>query len=354
MSRKFRATIGVLLSLLLLWWALRDVSAAEVVHQLAGADGLLLTAAIVISLSGFYIRAFRWGILLLPLGPPTAFRPRIAAVFIGFAANNVLPARIGEFARAFVLARLTTIPPAAAFGTLVVERLLDGIVLVGLLFAAMAAPGFPGGQAGGGADFRTAATVAGILVVIVTVGLFLVVTAPRRASAIAHFIARLLPRRFREKFIETLRSFAAGLVILRNARLFAVSLVLAFGQWTFLALSFLLAFRAFGIDDVPFSGAVFLQSIIGLAVAIPSSPGFFGPFEAAARVGLGLWDVPATQAISFAIGFHIAGFLPVTLIGVYYVWRLNLSWSDVRGSEAAVEREIADPAVATRPPTGSP
>ncbi len=351
MSRKkFRATIGVLLSLLLLWWALRDVSVAEVAHQVASANGLLLTAAIAVSLGGFYIRAFRWGILLLPLGTPTAFAPRIAAVFIGFAANNVLPARVGEFARAFVLARLTPIPAAAAFGTLVVERLLDGIVLVGLLFAAMAAPGFPGGQAGGGADFRTAAIVAGILVVFVTAGLFLVVTAPRRASAIAHFIARLLPRRFRERFIEVLRSFAAGLVILRNARLFAVSLLLAFGQWTFLAISFLFAFRAFGIDNVPFSGAVFLQSIIGLAVAIPSSPGFFGPFEAAARVGLGLWDVPATQAVSFAIGFHIAGFLPVTLMGVYYVWRLNLSWSEVRGSEAAVESEIPDPVVATRPP----
>ncbi len=354
MSRKLRGTIGVLLSLLLLWWALRDVSAAEVAHQVSSADGPLLTAAVIISLSGFYIRAFRWGILLLPLGIPTPFTPRIAAVFIGFAANNVLPARVGEFARAFVLSRLTAVPPAAAFGTLVVERLLDGIVLVGLLFAAMAVPGFPTGTASGGADFRAAAMVAAILVLLVTAGLFLAVTSPRRASVAAHFVSRMLPSRFRERFIEILRSFAAGLVILRNGRLFAVSFALALGQWTFLALSFLFAFRAFGIDDVPFSGAVFLQSIIGLAVAIPSSPGFFGPFEAAARVGLGLWGVPASQAISFAIGFHIAGFLPVTLIGMYYVWRLNLKWSEVRGSEATVEGEIADPTGATGPPTASP
>jgi uncharacterized protein (TIRG00374 family) len=350
MSRKLRATIGVLLSLLLLWWALRDVSAAEVARQLASANGPLLTAALVISLSGFYIRAFRWGILLLPLGGKTPFLPRIAAVFIGFAANNVLPARVGEFARAFVLARLTTVRPAAALGTLVVERLLDGIVLVGLLFAAMAAPGFATGSTGSTAEFRTGASIAAMLVLLVTAGLFLVAAAPHLASRIAHRVSRGLPERFRHPFLEALRSFAAGLTILRNPRLFAVSLALALGQWLFLAVSYLLAFRAFGIQDVPFSGAVFLQSIIGLAVAIPSSPGFFGPFEAAARVGLSLWDVPASQAVSFAIGFHIAGFLPVTLIGVYYVWRLNLRWTDVRGSEAAVESEIENSALAQRQP----
>src|SRR5690606_19679650 len=133
-----------------------------------------------------------------------------------------------------------------------------------------------------------------------------------------------LPRRAQDVVLGALRSFIAGLAVLRHGRLFAASLVLGAGQWLFTAVSFLLAFRAFGIDEVPFAGAVFLQSLIALAVAVPSSPGFFGPFEAAAKVGLGLWGVAPEKAVSFAVGYHLGGFLPVTLMGIYYVWRLNL------------------------------
>ncbi len=352
MSLKLRSTIGVLLSLLLLGWALRDVSATEVVEQLGRANRAEMALAVAIAIAGFYIRAFRWGILLLPLKTPAPFSARSAATFIGVAANNVLPARIGEFARVLVLARITPVPIAAGLATLVIERLLDGLVLVGLLFAAMAAPGFPVNANTANSDFRAWALVAAGVMIAAAAALLLAIAAPRYAARVGHFVARFLPLRLREPFIDALRSFAAGLRILTDLRLSALSLALALGQWVFLGLSYLLAFRAFGIDDVPFSGAIFLQSIIGLAVAIPSSPGFFGPFEAAARVGLSLWEVPASQAISFAIGFHIAGFLPVTLMGVWYVWRLNLSWSEVRRSEATVEDDAGDSGAVSYPSDG--
>ena len=79
------------------------------------------------------------------------------------------------------------------------------------------------------------------------------------------------------------------------------------------------------------------------AGALPSSPGFFGPFEASIKIGLGLWGVPADKAVPFAVGLHLGGFIPVTLMGVYYVARLNLSWSEVKHSEEAVEEEVEGP-----------
>jgi glycosyltransferase 2 family protein len=342
MKRRIQTAAGVLLSLLLLWWALRDVSPGEVLSQIAAADPLLFALSIVVALAGFWIRAARWGLLIIPFRRDVPFRPRLAATFIGFAANNVLPARIGEFARAFALSRLAAVRAESAFATLVVERLLDGIVIVGLLFAAMAAPGFPTVAHVGGVDLRMVALLVALVMGGVVVALFAAVVARRQAGRIVRVASRFLPHRLREPFLRAMRSFSTGLGVLRSPGLFFASLLLALGQWVFLALSFLLGFRAFGIDQVPFSGAVFLQSLIGLAVAIPSSPGFFGPFEAAARAGLSLWDVPPEQAISFAIGFHIAGFIPVTVIGIYYVWRLGLRWSDVRHSEEVVEEEIEE------------
>ena len=340
MTRRFRSALGVLLSLILLAWALRGVSFGEVAERIRQSDPILLALAVVVSLAGFHIRALRWGVLLSPVQADIPFRPRLAATYIGFAANNVLPARVGEFARAFTLTRLTGVPVASAFATLVVERLLDGLVLVGLLVAAMAWPGFPPTLEVGNVDLRHLAASVAVVMSAIAVALILAVFNRGRAGRLARRGINLLPVRAREPVAEILRSFASGLEIFRTPTLLIISILLAAGQWVFLAVSFLLAFRAFQIDEVPFSGAVFLQSLIALAVAVPSSPGFFGPFEAASREGLRLWAIPEGQAISFAIGFHIAGFLPVTLIGLYYVWRLGLRWSDVRESEDVVEEEL--------------
>lgn len=348
MRRALRTTVGVVLSLLLLGWALRGVSFVEVAGRIRAADPFLLSLSIIVALAGFHIRAYRWGFLLAPVSPGIAFRPRLAATYIGFAANNVLPARVGEFARAFSLSRLTGIGAASSLATLVVERLLDGLVLVALLFLAMASPGFPPTGSVAGIDLRSLALSAALVILVVGASLALAVLNRSAAGRLAHFSTRALPDRFRDPFRDILRSFATGLEVLRDPRLFLISIGLAVGQWLTLALSYVLAFRAFDILTVPFSGAVFLQSFISLAVAIPSSPGFFGPFEAASRVGLGIWGIPEGQAVSFAIGYHIAGFLPVTLIGVYYVWRLNISWSEVKASEETVEDEmhLTDPPAA--------
>lgn len=349
MRSHLRTLVGITLSVLLLLWVLRDVSPAEVGRELAQANLWVLAAAVGITIVGFAIRAFRWGILLRPIQRDLGFRPRYAAVTIGFAANNVLPARVGEFARALTLARLTPVTAAGSLATLVVERILDGLVLVALLFGAMAVPTFPAMGLVAGVDPRAAAQVVGIAMVLAAAGLLLLVVAPARAVRVVEAVAkRILPERIGGAVVGALESFLGGLAVLRDSRLLVASVALALGQWVVTALSYLLAMRAFGINEVPFMGAVFLQSLISLAVAVPSSPGFFGPFEAAARVGLALWGVEAGKAVSFAVGYHIAGFIPVTLIGMYYVWRLDLTWRDVRRSEEVVEERIE------AEPVGSP
>lgn len=347
MKSHLKTIVGVALSILLLAWVLRDVSAAEVARELRDADLLLLTLAIALTMVGFAIRAVRWGVLLRPIDRTIAFRPRFAAVMIGFAANNLLPARVGEFARALTLARITPVGIAASFATLVVERILDGLALVLLLFAAMSTAGFPLVASVGGLDPRAAARVVAIMMAVVGAALLLLVISPTRSVKAAEaVVGALLPVRMRRPLIAALESFLAGLAVLRSGRLFVVSALLAVGQWLFTAFSFLAAFRAFGIDHVPFAGAVFLQSFLSIAVAVPSSPGFFGPFEAAARIGLSLWEVEADKAVSFAVGFHLGGFVPVTVIGLYYMSRLNLSWREVRQSEDVVEERVEEqPAV---------
>jgi uncharacterized membrane protein YbhN (UPF0104 family) len=105
-------------------------------------------------------------------------------------------------------------------------------------------------------------------------------------------------------------------------------------HWLCNALAFWIAFQAVGIT-APFSGALFLQGLIAIGVAIPSSPGFFGPFEAFAKTGLQIYSVPVTLAVTWAVGFHLLAFIPITAMGAFYFSRLGLSLRELRATAAA-------------------
>ncbi len=102
-------------------------------------------------------------------------------------------------------------------------------------------------------------------------------------------------------------------------------------HWLLNAFAFWVGMWAVGID-APFSAAVVLQTIIALAVAVPSMPGFFGLFEKSAVLGLAIYSVPKDLATTWAIGFHILSFLPITIIGMYYFSRMNLKLGELRAS----------------------
>lgn len=339
-KQRVRVAVSFAATAFFLWLALRNVDWAEVALHVREANYFLLAAAVACTTLGVHIRAMRWKSLLAPVHPDVRFHPRMAGTAVGLAANNLLPARMGEFARVLVCARMTRLKLSAVFATLVMERVLDGLVCIGILFAVMAMPSFPAGDVGG-MDPRSAARVLALAMVVVggtAVGMALF---PHRAARVLEWIAnRVLPRSFRRPVVDALHAFLGGLGVLRDPRLLAISVGWVLFQWFFLAASYYLAFLAFGIDAPGYAGALFLQSVVTIAVSIPSAPGFFGPFEAAAVYGLALWDVEKSRAASFAIGFHLGGFLSVTLLGLWYAWRLNLTWAELRGSEEVVEEDV--------------
>jgi len=351
MKGHVKAAVGIAATAFFLWLALREVQWHEVVLHLREANWWLLGVATLLSTLGMHVRALRWKPLLEPVAPDIAFRPRIAGVCIGFAANNVFPARLGEFARTWVLSRQARIPLTAVFASLVVERALDGIILLAFLIGSMAMPGFPEIAAGGENVQRAIDAMLVLVSLMLGVALAMAIF-PTWTVGIAERVANaVLPKGVRRPLVDALHAFVNGLHVLRSPRLLAISLAWAVGQWAFLATSFLLAFRAFGITEPGYLGAVFLQSVIAMAVAIPSSPGFFGVYEAASVWGLGLWGVTESRAASFAIGFHIMGWLTVTGLGAYYAARLNIRFRDLTRTGEQVETAVeaqANPPVDAR------
>ncbi|MGH7468709.1 MAG: lysylphosphatidylglycerol synthase transmembrane domain-containing protein [Longimicrobiales bacterium] len=341
----WKAILGILLSAALLYWAMRGVDFSQVLAEVRRANIGLLLLSVALVTAVFPLRAWRWKPLLEVAAPNSPFRARFAATTIGFMGNNLLPARIGEFARAYALARQQNASMVAAFASLIAERLFDAVALVSFLFLAIALPGFPQVKELAGYDFSGMATTLGLIVgALILVCLLLVLWPTRTVRFVEQRIAPVLPRAVRRPLVDALAAFLAGLGSLRSPTLMATLAFQTAVIWLVNGLGFWVGFMAFHID-VPFAGALFMQSVVALAVSLPSAPGFFGTFEYAARIVLvELFLIDVNKALGFALGFHIGGFIPVTLIGLYYAWRLGLSWREVEHSEetveAAIEREL--------------
>jgi uncharacterized protein (TIRG00374 family) len=335
-----KTLIGLAVTVLALWYVLRGEDFGAIWAQIRQGNLLLLVAAVAVATLGFVIRALRWRVLLEPVQSDTRLRSRFAAVSIGFMANNVLPARVGEFARAYALGRLEPLSVSAAFGSLVVERFLDGVILLLLLVIPALTPGFPSTEAlsqGIGAVALRAGLAA---VVAVTLALVLMAVWPRAFVQGAERVARYLPRAVARPVVDSLEAFIGSIAVLRSPRLLSLAFAWTLGFWLWHGLSFWLGMMAFGIDTGLVS-AYFTEAVVGFGVAIPSAPGFFGTFHASAEFALStVYGVDTANSLAFAFGYHFGGWIPITAIGLYYAWRLGLSLGEVGSAEEKVEDEI--------------
>jgi hypothetical protein len=153
-------------------------------------------------------------------------------------------------------------------------------------------------------------------------------------------LARVLPATTRQPVLDALTAFLDALGVVRSPVLLAQAFLWTLGFWAFHGLSFWLGMLAFGIHAGPVA-AYFTEAVVGFGVAVPAAPGFFGTFHFAVAFALDtVYGVDATTALAFAYGYHLGGFIPVTLIGLWYAHQLGLSLGDVRASESRVEAAV--------------
>ncbi len=318
--------VGLLVSIGLLFWALRDVSLHEMAEHLRAAHPGWLFACVVTATLTFHLRAIRWRVLLHDVDQSIPFGSRYAAVCIGFMVNNVLPARVGEVARAYSLSRIASVSMSGSLASLLVERLLDAIILTIFLVPAFFLAGV---DAEASNLLRTSFTVVVIVVAVGLISLGLLVRFPDRAlTLVERWCGRLGRASIAERLKSMVTAFGEGLGALRHAHVMAKAVLWTFVVWGWNGLSFYLGFVAFGIVGPGFEGALTLQSTISFAVAIPSTPGFFGPFESATRLALELHQIEPSRIIGFAAGYHILTFLPVTILGLWFMRRVGMRLGD--------------------------
>jgi len=337
-----KALFGGAVTVFLLWYVLRDVSIGEVAANISRGDFRLLFASIFVATAGFFIRALRWKVLLTPVKADTKLRSRFAAVAICFMANNILPARAGEVARAFAFSRLEPVSASAAFGTLVVERFMDGMILLLFLVIPVLTPGFPASDALTGGWGLALVNFAIALVLGVLAVLVAMAAMPRQFVRVADRVAAWLPEAVSVTALAALHGLLESISIMRDPKLLALGFAWSLFFWTWHSLSFWLGMLAFGIDT-GFVSAVFTAAVVGFGVAIPAAPGFFGTFHAAAEFALtNVYGVAEADSLAFAFAYHFGGWVPITLIGLWYTAKLGLSLGDIGHAEEQMEEHVEE------------
>ena len=329
--------IGLAISLLFLFLFLRKMDWSEVWHILRGINLIYILPLMLVNFLTILIRAKRWEYLLRPIKKiPLSELYQVMA--IGFMANYLLPARVGELLRAFLLGSRLRISKTASLATIVVEKVFDGFTIMLLLVALLLFMPFPAGRSAFfNQDSVKLAGLAGFLFYLaVLVVLLLLRFHNEPINRLFGFILQPFPARLALKVREKLDAFAFGLDMLKSPRDLLLAALYSFLVYGVTVLLLYFLFFPFHIK-LSLLSALFLMVAILFGIAIPSAPGFIGTFHWVCAAALIFLGVEENRAKSYAVMLWFVSFIPITSLGLFLLWKEGLSLKGLRQdtSEAA-------------------
>ncbi|MEW6031028.1 MAG: lysylphosphatidylglycerol synthase transmembrane domain-containing protein [Chloroflexota bacterium] len=331
--KKWQFWLGVSISIVFVWLALRGLRLDEFWRAVQSANYWWLLPGIAVYFAGVWVRAWRWHFLLGPIKKiPTKTMFPVTA--IGYMGNNVYPARAGEVLRAVILKRKEGVPVSASLATIIVERIFDGVVMLAFVFVNLPELAKLTGSSGFVGNIQQAALIGtgvflGALVIFLLAAMFPQVT----AKAGLWFIEHLTPKRLHAKIISVMNKFLDGLASLRSPfnvlMVFFTSVII----WLLETGKYWFVMHAFPFQ-VSFFALMLMNGIVNLATTIPSAPGYIGTFDAPGIAVLAAYGVEQSVAVGYTLVLHVALWLPITLLGAYYLAREGIQWSDALRVEA--------------------
>ena len=333
--------VGFAFSAILLWLIVRRVDLAQTVEIVLKVDRSYLILSIFCFLLTICFRAVRWR-YLIAVEPPIPLGALLSATSIGLMINNILPIRMGEVARACLIAKKARVSPVTALATLAVERIFDVLCLLAILgFYLRVARGMPVERVG----LRIG--LFGVLFLVLLVGgIVTIYCASLRQRWVEGILNRTLGKRFpgisRQMFGVFFKAID-GFTGLRGWPQLLPVLFFTVCLWLAGVSSYYFLMRAFSFP-LGFSSALLVLVIVAFGVAVPSAPGYAGTFHAACILGLSLVGLQnQTLAASYAFTLHATEWASATALGLFFFWREGLSLKTIR--EQTEERQVIQPNV---------
>jgi uncharacterized protein (TIRG00374 family) len=315
MRSRIKIILSFTVSAVFILLSIRGVRWDEFRDVLTKIPPVNISILILINIVLVFIRPFRWKFILSNIHR-ARYRHCFNYTNIGFLANNVLPARAGEFIRPILFAQKLHLSKVTAITTIVIERLLDFVVLLSFLLYAFLIIDMPMWTKRGGA------ALIGVTVFFLVLFVFL----SRREGAEHSFTYNIpfIPVKIKNFIENKYASFRHGLLIFRDTKDIATTLLVTVLVWFGYVLSILVILSAFSYDINPIDASIVMMVFVSLSIMIPSSPGHFGTFQYASILALGLYNIPKTDALAISLLVQIPIYLVNVVFGV-----TSLFWEGV-------------------------
>ena len=325
--------VSLLITAIFLVLALYRVDFNQFAQAFVSADYRLILLAGLSWLTAYGFRTIRWQVFLAPTKKIPVAR-LFSPLIIGFALNNLLPGRPGEFARAFLIGSREGISKTLSLATVVVERVMDGLAVIFFLLLSISSIltlhlNLPSGV-------QTIAIASIALFGVALAGMVFLLVREDMALRLIKLVTRFLPARIAGQIEKMLSAFTLGLHSLKSAHDVLTIILCTFSVWALDSLAYFLILTAFGaLPDVPMRAAasVTMTSIINLGIMIPAAPGGLGPYEAAGVFALAIFGVNESLAASVALAAHAIQYVLITGLGVFFIWRQGVSLAQASKAE---------------------
>ncbi|HTP10597.1 MAG TPA: lysylphosphatidylglycerol synthase transmembrane domain-containing protein [Anaerolineae bacterium] len=355
MWRKPQVWLGVLVSIVALYLAFRDVNWNEVGKSLADAQYIWLLPAALALIVAIWMRGERWRWLF---GTQRDNLPRARyfnATAIGYLVSNTFPLRLGELARLFFIARDKKQTYGMAASTIVVEHVLDVLVVLGILIVIVLNGSLPVPDWA-----REGALISGVLFGGVLIAMLIMAWQRRRVLQLAEAVISKVPglNRFRivgfvkhvfdkigvlskippfdaPKWVGVVEHVLDGFAVLQPGLPLIMVLFWSIAGWLCSALTLYLGLKAF-VPDAPFTYSLFTTVVTTFVLLLPATPSGLGPMQLGIQQALVAFSVNTNVATSFAIVFHLMEIVVMDALGLVCLLREAGSWAKARESLRSV------------------
>jgi len=323
-SKTIKFIIGLLFSVLGLVYAFRQFNWVEFIESLRGVNYWYLVGAMAIQLVAVWLRALRWTWLLAPI-KNVPLRTTFDATIIGYFGNSVLPVRMGELLRAYIVANNSTLSVAQVVGSLIVERMLDvlGVVILALIFLF----NFEIINIPNWLIFSI------VLTTVILFGILFLISSNKISWTFIKQRKYLFNSKLGSKFYDILKNIVTGLSVINKAPNKIGVYGFIFVLWGMYYLSFIFVVKSanLGLNWVD-SGVLFI--ILSLAISIPAAPGYIGTYHATCVGALTtIYNIGLGESQTFAVLAHAMMFVPIVIIGSIFFLKNSMKFSKLKSLE---------------------
>ncbi len=322
MKKRIVIGLGLLISLGCILYICKSLDFSKAKNTFADANYIYLLPAFLVYISSFIVRAWRWR-YLLEHKKIVSIRSLFSVLMMGFMANQILPARLGEVARGFCLGIKEKISKSLALGTIFLERLWDGLTL--LLFLSVILLVFPLTSS---PLFKRINFLGALIFVSMLIFIVLLTYKKETSLKLLRTVLFFLPEKYMHKIIHVLDLFIDGFKVLRQKKHLIMVTLTSIGVWAIEILAYYILSKAFHIQ-VPIYGIALVLILINVGVMIPSSPGYVGTFEVFCIMGLAFFGVSEETAFGYSIILHAMMSIPIIILGLFFLWKEGIKFSDI-------------------------